>query len=391
MTEPSDRPAPTPSDAEPPAPPHTRIGRRAGALLAVVAAGVLTGSVLNLVHVDRVVYVPGPVYDTLGEIDGADVISIDEDLTTYDDTDGHLYFTTIRLQGGPGSPLTAWQWLRARVDSSATVVPREEVFPEDVTAEQVREQNTELMQHSQDDAAVVALRAQGVQIEERVVVAQVIVDAPADGVLSVDDEILEVAGEAVTDAEAVRAQIQDVDPGDSVPMLLLREGEQTEVEVPTTTDEPTGRTIVGVYLAPVYDNPYDVTIDAGNVGGPSAGLMFSLAVYDEITEGSLTGGRSVAGTGTISGAGDVGGIGGITQKMYAASEADAELFLAPQSNCDEVVDNTPADLVVVPVASFDAALEAVGTVTSADADADLAALDLPTCQAVLEDEAEQTG
>ena len=391
MTEPSDRPAPTPSDAEPPAPPHTRIGRRAGALLAVVAAGVLTGSVLNLVHVDRVVYVPGPVYDTLGEIDGADVISIDEDLTTYDDTDGHLYFTTIRLQGGPGSPLTAWQWLRARVDSSATVVPREEVFPEDVTAEQVREQNTELMQHSQDDAAVVALRAQGVQIEERVVVAQVIVDAPADGVLSVDDEILEVAGEAVTDAEAVRAQIQEVDPGDSVPMLLLREGEQTEVEVPTTTDEPTGRTIVGVYLAPVYDNPYDVTIDAGNVGGPSAGLMFSLAVYDEITEGSLTGGRSVAGTGTISGAGDVGGIGGITQKMYAASEADAELFLAPQSNCDEVVDNTPADLVVVPVASFDAALEAVGTVTSADADADLAALDLPTCQAVLEDEAEQTG
>ena len=391
MTEPSDRPAPTPSDAEPPAPPHTRIGRRAGALLAVVAAGVLTGSVLNLVHVDRVVYVPGPVYDTLGEIDGADVISIDEDLTTYDDTDGHLYFTTIRLQGGPGSPLTAWQWLRARVDSSATVVPREEVFPEDVTAEQVREQNTELMQHSQDDAAVVALRAQGVQIEERVVVAQVIVDAPADGVLSVDDEILEVAGEAVTDAEAVRAQIQEVDPGDSVPMVLLREGEQTEVEVPTTTDEPTGRTIVGVYLAPVYDNPYDVTIDAGNVGGPSAGLMFSLAVYDEITEGSLTGGRSVAGTGTISGAGDVGGIGGITQKMYAASEADAELFLAPQSNCDEVVDNTPADLVVVPVASFDAALEAVGTVTSADADADLAALDLPTCQAVLEDEAEQTG
>ena len=141
----------------------------------------------------------------------------------------------------------------------------------------------------------------------------------------------------------------------------------------------------------IRDSPYDVTIDAGNVGGPSAGLMFSLAVYDEITEGSLTGGRSLAGTGTISGAGDVGGIGGITQKMYAASEADAELFLAPQSNCDEVVDNTPADLVVVPVATFDAALEAVEMVSGAGAEADLAGLDLPTCAAVLEDQAEQTG
>lgn len=380
---------PVDSGPSPAQPPHTRIGLRAGAVLGVVAAGVLTGSVLNLVNVDQVVYVPGPVYDTLGEIDGTDVVSVDEGLETFDDTEGHLYFTTIRLEGGPGDPLTAWEWLRARLDSSASVVPREQVFPDDITADQVREQNTELMQHSQDDAAVVALRAQGVEIEESVVVAQVIVDAPADGVLHVDDEILEVAGEPVTDAESVREQIQGFDPGDDVPMTLRREGEEQQVDVPTTEDEESGRTIVGVYLAPVYDNPYDVTIDAGNVGGPSAGLMFSLAVYDEITPGSLTGGRSVAGTGTITGSGDVGGIGGITQKMYAAAEADAQLFLAPQSNCDEVVDNTPGDLTVVPVATFDDALEAIETVSSAGEE-DLSGLELPTCAEVVEDEAERT-
>lgn len=376
-----------PALAGPTTPPHTRVGRTAGVLLAVVAAGVLTGSMLNLIDVDRVVYVPGPVYDTLGEINGTQVVKVDDELETFD-TQGNLYFTTIRLEGGPGDPLTAWEWLRAELDSSATVVPREEVFPEDVTAEQVRDQNTALMQHSQDDAAVVALRANGVEIEEQVVVAQVIVDAPADGVLEVEDEILQVAGVDVTDAESVREQIQEVTPGESVPMTVLRAEEEVELDVPTTLDEETDRTIVGVYLAPVYENPYEVTIDAGNVGGPSAGLMFSLAVYDEITPGALTGDRSIAGTGTISGAGSVGAIGGVTQKMYAAHAAGAELFLAPSGNCDEVVDNTPDGLAVAPAATFEEALAVVETV-AADPDADPGDLGLPTCQEVLDAEAQQ--
>lgn len=364
-----------------PGPPHTRVGRRATVLLGVVAAGVLAGSLLNLVEVDRVVYVPGPVYDTLGEINGTSVVSVDEQLESFD-TDGHLFFTTIRLRGGPGDPLSAWEWLRAELDGSATVVPREDVFPDDVTAEQVREQNTELMLHSQDDAAVVALRATGLEIDEQVVVAQVIVDAPADGVLRVEDRILRVAGQDVTDAEAVREQIQEVTPGTSVPMTLVRDGEEVTVEVPTVEDEETGRTIVGVYLAPVYDNPYEVTIDAGNVGGPSAGLMFSLAVYDEITPGAMTEGLSVAGTGTITGSGDVGGIGGITQKMYAAQKADAALFLAPASNCAEVAGAEPDGLTVVPVSTFDEAVQTVETLT-ADPEADPAELDLRTCAEVV--------
>ena len=371
-------------------PPHTRVGVSAAVLLVVVAAGVLTGSVLNLVTVQRVIYVPGPVYDTLGQIDGADIVSVDDELTTYDDTEGHLYFTTIRLQGGPGDTVSAWEALRASIDPSTTVVPREEVFPEDVTAEQVREQNTELMQHSQDDAAVVALRAQGVQIDENVVVAQVIADAPADGVLEVEDEIVRVAGQEVSDTTAVRDQIQAVEPGQEVPVTVLRGGEEVELDVPTRLDEESGRTIVGVYLAPVYDNPYEVTIDAGNVGGPSAGLMFSLAVYDEITPGALTGGRSIAGTGTITGDGTVGGIGGITQKMYAAREAGAEVFFAPSDNCTEVVESDPGGLTVVPVGTFD---DALAVIDELEASSGTAADDLsfPTCAEELEDQAEQTG
>lgn len=379
-------PVPTPAGGE--RPPHTRIGRRAGTLLVTVAAGVLVGALLNMVTVPRVAYHPGPVYDTLGEIRDTPVVSLGEGLTTYEDTDGHLYFTTIRLDGGPGNDLTAWEWLRAELDRSTTVVPREEVFPEDVTAQQVREQNTALMQHSQEDAAVVALRAQGTEVPERVVVAQVIVDAPADGVLHVDDRLLQVADTEVTNAASVQDRLQEVEPGDSVPMTLLREGEEMTVEVPTRRDEESGRTIVGVYLAPQYELPYEVSIDAGNVGGPSAGLMFSLAVYDKLTPGPLTQGRSVAGTGTINSASTVGGIGGITQKMHAADAAGVEVFLAPSANCDEVAGNEPRDLLVVPVLTFDQALEALEQAGSSD---DLAAVDLPTCQQVLDDPEILTG
>lgn len=369
--------------AEPPEEqPHTGISRRSGAALGLVAAAVLAGAALNWVPVDKVVFRPGPVFDTLGTIDGTPVVSVEDDLPTYP-TGGKLFFTTVVLDGGPGSEVSAWEWLTAWLDPARSVRPRDQVFPPDVTAQEVREQNTELMQHSQQDAAVVGLRAAGIMVPEEIVVAQVIADAPADGVLHVDDQILSVEGEKTTDTETVRERLQEVPPGDSAQITVLRDGKEVALEVPTTEDEATGRTIVGVYLAPRYDMPYDVTIDAGNVGGPSAGLMFSLAVYDTITQGELTGGHTIAGTGTISGLGSVGPISGIQQKMYASQRAGAELFLAPVDNCDEVAGNEPGDLTVVPVATFEEALDHVEQAAATD---DVASLDLPTCEQVIEDD-----
>lgn len=369
-------------------PPHTGIGRRSGGLLVLVALLVLAMGLANWIKVDEVVYRPGPVYDTLGAIDDTSVVQMDDELETYP-TDGKLYFTTIRLQGGPGDPLTAWSWLLAKLDDSTTLVPREEVFPEGVTAQEVREQNTSLMQHSQEDAAVVALRAAGVKVPEKVMVAQVIADAPADGVLHVDDQILTVEGDEVTDTEMVRSRLQDVEAGESASMEILREGTKQTLSVPTKKDEETGRTIVGVYLAPLYDMPYDVKVEAGNVGGPSAGLMFALAIYDTITPGTMTGGKSFAGTGTISGNGSVGPIGGITQKMHAAQDAGVDLFLAPAGNCAEVVDGRPDDLLVVPVSTFEEAEQVVEQVAGADA-AQISAADLPTCEQVVEQTTDET-
>jgi Lon-like protease len=370
-------------------PPHTGISRRSGSALTLVVLALLAAALLNWVTVDRVVYLPGPVYDTLGTIDDQPVVTVEEGLSTYP-TDGELYLTTVRLDGGPGEEVTAWEWLRASLDPALSVYPREQVFREDTTAEQVREQNTELMQHSQQDAAVVGLRAAGVEVPEDIVVAQVMVDAPADGVLHVDDQILRVEGEAVTDTETVRSRLQEVEAGQVATMTVVRDGEELEIEVPTKRDEDSGRTIVGVYLAPRYELPYDVTIQAGRVGGPSAGLMFALAVYDTLTPGALTGGTSIAGTGTITGLGNVGPVSGVAQKMHASQRAGVDLFLAPADNCDEVVGAEPDGLLVVPVSTFDEALGYVEQVASADGVADLA---LPVCDQVLQesDGASETG
>jgi PDZ domain-containing protein len=104
-----------------------------------------------------------------------------------------------------------------------------------------------------------------------------------------------------------------------------------------------------------------VKISVGDVGGPSAGLMFSLGIYDKLTPGSLTGGTFVAGTGTITADGEVGPIGGIQQKMIAARQAGAKVFLTPKDNCAEAVSNAPKGLRLVEADTMH------GAITSLDA------------------------
>jgi hypothetical protein len=130
------------------------------------------------------------------------------------------------------------------------------------------------------------------------------------------------------------------------------------------TTESEGHAAAGVFLGTSFDFPTKVSINAGDVGGPSAGMMFSLAIYDKLTPGALTGGAKIAGTGTINSAGEVGAIGGIQQKLVGAKRGGAEWFLAPAANCDEVVGHVPDGLQVVKVATFAQArdaVEAIGT------------------------------
>ncbi|HZU92988.1 MAG TPA: S16 family serine protease, partial [Microbacterium sp.] len=132
--------------------------------------------------------------------------------------------------------------------------------------------------------------------------------------------------------------------------------------------------LIGITLTTEYDFPIDVTIQLDNVGGPSAGMMFALGIVDELTPGEMTGGNDIAGTGTIDAAGAVGPIGGIRQKLYGAVDAGADYFLAPTSNCDEVVGHVPDGLQVISTSTLEESLDALEVIANGG-DVD----DLPTC------------
>ena len=146
---------------------------------------------------------------------------------------------------------------------------------------------------------------------------------------------MEVNGVEIKDVTAVSDAIQKTGPGKKATFVVRRDGTSRTVSVTAEeSDDEKGRAVVGIEIGTGYDFPFDVDVNLDeNIGGPSAGLVFSLAVYDTLTPGALTGGHDIAGTGTIDGAGTVGPIGGIQQKIVAAADAGAEIFLVPPANC----------------------------------------------------------
>ena len=320
-------------------------------LLVVVLAG-------TFIKVPYAVEKPGPVTDTLGALDdGTDLVRV-KGTKSYP-TDGALYFTTVRVLGGPERHINVWEWVAGHLDGDSRVLPEEEVFPADTTDEEVREMNTAQMQGAQKNSIAVGLRSTGVKVPQVNLVATIAEDLPADGRLALEDEVLEVDGKRTEHVADIVSAISDRTPGDTVRLTVERKGREREVEM-KTTDLGGGRAGIGIALEPKYDYPYEVRIAAGDVGGPSAGMMFALA-----------------GTGTSDDAGTVGPIGGIQQKLVGAKAGGAQWFLAPESNCDEVVGHVPDGLRVAAVGDFDEATETVEAIADGETG------DLQTCEQVV--------
>ncbi len=346
-----------------------RPGRLAGGALTTVFVLVIIAAGLTFVPLPYVTLAPGPATNVLGTVDGTPVLTIDG-APTYP-TEGSLDFTTVVFDGGPGRKVTVYEVLGGWLAPDVDVVAEELYFPPDVTAEQVETENTAMMNESQVTAAATALRALGQDVPTTVVVAQVVPGGPSDGRLEPGDEIIAVGGTEVASGDDVRAVVQPTAPGTTLPIVVLRDGERQTVEV--TTEDNEGSSVIGVLLGLGYDLPITVTLNTGRVGGPSAGLMFSLAIYDSLTPGALTGGEAIAGTGEINDDGSVGPISGVAQKMVGAREAGATWFLAPAEECEATVGRVPDGMTVLRVATFDEALAAVEGVAAGDTD------DLPRC------------
>ncbi|GGB72324.1 hypothetical protein GCM10011314_09740 [Knoellia flava] len=338
-------------------------------MLTTLFLAIVVGAALSWIPLPYVVFKPGPIVNTLGQMDGKPIIEI-KGATAYP-AKGQLDFTTVRVNGGPGVRVNVFDVLKAAVLEDQEVYDRKEIYPEESTAEQVQQESAAEMVDSQEVAAAIALRETGRVVPERVVVSEVPDGSPAKGVLEPGDEIVSVAGTPTPDAAAVQAAVRAQKAGTSLSVVVRRKDEQKTVSV--TTRDVQGRTVVGVLLGRDYELPVDVTITAGDVGGPSAGTMFTLAAYDLLTPGDLTGGKRIAGTGTMEADESVGPIGGIRQKLHGARDGGADYFLAPADNCDEVVGHVPDGLEVVRIGSFKDALGAVKAIAAGKVDT------LPRC------------
>ncbi|HEX6311195.1 MAG TPA: PDZ domain-containing protein [Acidimicrobiia bacterium] len=285
-----------------------------------------------------------------------DVVQI-EGATTYEH-DGSVLFLTVNVSSERPNVYGA---LGGWLDDDVDVLPEEDVFP-DRNREEERERNRVAMTASQVTATKVALERLGYPVPvEQYVVFGIEPDSPAEGVLELGDEITAVDGVAVTMVPDLGATVRTREPGEPVVFDVTRDDESLTLTVPTrpTPDGPTeGQAQVGIYSSPEYHFPVDVTIDTGDVGGPSAGLAFTLTILEELSPGGLTGDQEVAVTGTIEDDGAVGEVGGVEQKAAAARRAGARLFLVPEPEAAEA--RRYADgMKVVAVNDLDEALAAL--------------------------------
>ncbi len=348
--------------------------RRTAALLTSAGLTVAFVGAMSWLPVPYVALSPGPVFNALGDLDGRPVVSV-SGASTFP-TEGTLDATTVYETGGPGSSLSLVAALKGWIDPAVAVVPRELMHPEEESEKDAEQQGAQQMTFSQQDAVAAALLYLDKPVRRVVQVQSVIDDSPAAGKIEPADRIVAVDGKRVRGPEQVRRLVSSREPGDPVELTVLRGTERLTVELVTeeSPDEP-GRAVVGVVPGVGYVSPIDVTIRLGGVGGPSAGLVFALAVIDKLTPGSLGGDAQVAGTGTIDSAGKVGPIGGIEQKMHGARSDGAQFFLAPGDNCTDVVGAIPDGLQVVRVDTLDDAVQSLEKIAQGDTTA------LPSCAA----------
>ncbi|MFO7151666.1 MAG: SepM family pheromone-processing serine protease [Bacillota bacterium] len=267
-------------------------------------------------------------------VDLKEIVEVEEGVR---DEEGAFLLTTVSTR-----PLNLPLAIYAAFNPFVDIEPSEQVIPEGMDMKKYMEYMKQWMQESQKIAEVVALRRAGYETEIRgngAKVVEVMEDSPAKGLVQPEDIIVGVDGVKVNLAEEVINLVTKHKIGDKVNLKIIRNGEELTLTVPTMESKTEkGKPIIGVFITtldwkPIL--PLDININTGDIGGPSAGLMFTLEILNQLTPGDLTRGHKIAGTGTISLDESVGEIGGVVQKVAAAKRDGAEIFFVPENNAEE--------------------------------------------------------
>jgi Lon-like protease len=323
------------------------------ALVPIVAFGVL----LAVVTVPFVSLGPGPTFDTLGEVDGKQVVDIKG--TKTHPTSGHLDMTTVSQRDdlSLAEALTLW------LSGQEQLMPRGLIYPPGKSRQEIDKDNDTDFKESEHNAEFAALGY--LKYPQAITIVAVSDPGPSLGKLQAGDAVQAVNGTPVANVDQFTSYLKHTRPGQSVTVDFRRKNAPPGV-AKITLGSHKGRDygFAGVSVTDAPWASFVVDFNLANVGGPSAGLMFSLAVVDKLTTGNLAGSKFVAGTGTITADGTVGRIGGIGHKMTAARAAGATVFLVPAENCYEATSEKLPGLQLVKVSKLDGAVDALHAVTS---------------------------
>lgn len=337
--------------------------RRALTLLVAGIAVVAAALAAALLPVPYVVLSPGPTLNTLGKApNGKPLIQIDGH--PVNPTTGNLNMVTVDYQGGPGNEINIFTALRAWLAPHDAVVPQQEIFGTGQSAQQVQQQDTVQMTNSQQTATAAALTVLHIPFQTFVQVAATEQGMPASRVLRAGDVITAVDGVPIN-LTTVGTQIRSHPAGSLLRLTVRRNGRMLQLNVRSVKSTgPDGKpqAQIGVEITPQYKFPFDVRFSVGQIGGPSAGMMFALGIIDKLGHVNLTGGRFIAGTGELDSPepnAAVQPIGGIQQKMAGARAEGATVFLSPAANCSDALGALPAGMKLIKVSTLSGAVRAL--------------------------------
>ena len=284
--------------------------------------------------------------------------------------EGNLYQLTVRRDEA-----NVFVYLWSLINESYDLYPREVILPDGVTPQELSEISIQNMRTSENVAIAVALKNIGYEIESKgdgVAVVGLLEDSPVKDKLKKGDLINSINNTDIYSATEFISTLRTYSIGETVSIGLLREidGIKEQIYIKTTLIEHVeyeGEPMVGFLATTVnerFDFPFEIDIKTGNVGGPSAGLMMALNVYNNLIPEDITNSKIIAGTGTIEIDGSVGPVGGIKQKIIAAKRAGAELILVPVANFEEAQPFETDKTAIVAVNSFDEALAVISQYSS---------------------------
>ncbi len=327
------------------------VGSSVTAVLVVAAA---------VIPVPYVAVGPGVTYNTLGSVDGTQVITFSgEDIpasANRDQGDGHLNMTTVSIT----DHIALFQALGLWATGRYALAPREDYYPPDKTVDEVKQQDARDFRDSQSAAEIASLRY--LKYPNVTYVGEIADGSPSAGVLQPQDRIMAVDGAQVTDFPSLQTALKGTTPGQVVAVKVLRDDKEVTEKVTLGSNPEIGsQGFLGIGAVERPTAPFTTSIALERIGGPSAGLMFTLGIIDKLTDEELTGGRFIAGTGTMDPDGKVGPIGSVLLKLVTAREAGATVFLVPADNCAEAVTQVPDGLQLVKVSTVDDAMAALET------------------------------